>query len=658
MVKSRSPANAASMGWWPALLWPAIGLVVLALLWPGLSGPFLFDDMPNLQHLAHVGGTLEWPRIGSYLASFQGNPGRPLAAMSFLINDVAWPSTPFGFKYTNLMLHLLAGLMAFGLARALVLAYSGGETAEDLRQAGWCGLVASAIWMVHPIQVSPVFLVVQRMTILSAIFVMAGLWTYITLMRRARNAAGVFTALATLASFTALAILCKENGALALLYAWVLHATVLRPMVTGDRAVPGSALARVSIPLAAILPFAALLLDFDAEGNYAMRPFTVLERMLTQSRVIVDYLHAILIPRLGGGGSIFHDDYLVSTGWLNPPATLLCTLLLGGLAVLAWRLRSRFPWAALAVFWFLAGHALESSFLSLELYFEHRNYLPLLGIAMAVAHAVVHAPVRWRRTAGLVLAAWLAMAAFVTHAQAKVWGNEVLLAEIWGAEHPGSSRAVQVRAKVRYERGDSDGARRLFRAAAEQRVGDANAWLYLLLLDCYVDRVTTPQAIERARVQIANQLPDYGTFDQLGLLRERAASQRCAGFGLAEWLDLSEAMLANPRRHSLDLLYYQRGLAFQSLRDFDGTIRSFETAYRVAPQVSYARTLAITFLSADSYAEALRWAVVARDAPMPRIKAWLSQRQPASLALIEHIEQARRASGQEDPASQRAPDSH
>jgi protein O-mannosyl-transferase len=215
---------------------------------------------------------------------------------------------------------------------------------------------------------------------------------------------------------------------------------------------------------------------------------------------------------------------------------------------------------------------MESSFVSLELYFEHRNYLPLLGIAAGVGYSVLNAPEHWRRAAMVLLLGWLAIAAFVTHSQAKVWGNEVLLSEIWAAEHPRSDRAVQVRSKVRYERGDTEGARQIFQDAAARGQGDDNAQLYLLLLDCYGRDATTPQALSRAASELRHDFPDFGTFDQLATLRVRATKNTCRGFGLAEWLTLTDAALANPRGHARYLVHYERALAYQSLRNLDGTV--------------------------------------------------------------------------------------
>src|SRR5690606_23571777 len=169
---------------------------------------FLFDDFPNLQHLSALNGQLTWRSLAHYASLFDGQIGRPLGMLSFAINDSAWPSEPWAFKYTNLLLHLLTGTLIFGLARSLA------HVSFRSRSSDLLALLTAAAWLLHPMQLSTSMLVVQRMTQLSALFAIAGLWGYVALATRARCRLGAVAAIAVLGIGTGLAVLCKENGAL------------------------------------------------------------------------------------------------------------------------------------------------------------------------------------------------------------------------------------------------------------------------------------------------------------------------------------------------------------------------------------------------------------------------------------------------------------
>src|SRR5690606_667347 len=151
---------------------PGILIGAAILSWPALNGPFLFDDFPNLEHLGVLDGRLDLATLAHYASLYRGEPGRPLSMLSFVINDFDWPSTPWSFKYTNLMLHLLIGVLLFGFARSIA-----SVRLKSAHQAEMAALIAAAAWLLHPMQLSTSMLVVQRMTQLSMLFSILGHWT-------------------------------------------------------------------------------------------------------------------------------------------------------------------------------------------------------------------------------------------------------------------------------------------------------------------------------------------------------------------------------------------------------------------------------------------------------------------------------------------------
>lgn len=357
-------------------------LVVLAM-WPGLNGPFLHDDYPNLSLLAVGPPTLDtaWQAATS---NASGPLRRPVANLSLAANYWAHGAQdPFGFKLVNLVLHLLCALAVWLLASTALKLFS---PAADRPAAAGVGLFAAVLWASSPIQVSTVLYVVQRMTQLAALFSLLALWLVLRWLERAD-----FSARSTamhafgFAAFTALAVGSKENAAVVpalagmlTLFWWGSH----RP----DQKAPTPAFRAffwglMLAPTLVLLSLAASLPD-QVLGAYAVRDFTVVERMATQPVVLWFYLQLFLAPILPTMG-LFHDSYPVygPTDW--PSVAAACAWI--GLILIVLALRRRAPILAVGTLWFLIAHGIESSVIGLEMVYEHRNYLPLVGVAMIVA---------------------------------------------------------------------------------------------------------------------------------------------------------------------------------------------------------------------------------------------------------------------------------
>jgi len=573
-------------------------LAYATLVWPALSGPLVFDDFPNLQNLELLDDDV-LGNLGRYLASFIGSPGRPISALSFLINDSAWPSESFSFKHTNLMIHLLNGVLLFGLLRQLA------KACPALPQSPFWPLLAMAAWLFHPLQLSAQMLVVQRMTLLSATFCFIGLWGYIALLQRAKSVLGAFAALSVLGACTILAFLSKENGALLPLFAWVLNATLLRELL------PGKQMAvRRFLQWACILPslavFVAMLYMATRPGAFLSREFTMAERMMTQMHVLADYLRHILMPRLSGSG-IYFDDYPITRSWTQPISTLLMAI--GILASLAFAIakRHRFPIISFAILWFFAGHLLESSILDLELFFEHRNYLPLLGLVLLLSIWAFES--KMRQKLGIALfSLWLLLLGTITALQAPVWGNAELMAVLWTKENPLSLRSAQTLAKYRYDAGNRQAALDGLMQAYDSGIKGADLPMAGLLAKCWNPSLKTNRDLYQESVEaLKNSHYSNSILKSLLLLRQSVQDESCPEIiDSNKWIALSEALLSNPKfsRISESYIRIERAKLFTHQRDLGQTMAEYERAYTVSPSVDLSLKMAEVLISAGLIDEA------------------------------------------------------
>jgi len=421
-----------------------IGCIFAAWLMyqPALSGPFMLDDYENLGVMKV--GVEDIGSLKRYLETGNAGPlGRPVAKLSFLIDDNAWPSSPESFKRTSLYFHLLTGIVLFAALRLLLRSVVARSTSE------WLALSVMAFFLLHPLQVSTTMYVVQRMTVLSGLFVLVGVFFHVYLRTKYSELRPRELALLTLSLglWGGLSILSKESGALLPVFILIIEATIL----SGLR---GGRLFSFWFYLCLVLPTLVLLFYIfywpNWIGSYLHRDFTLLDRISTQPVVLVDYLRAIFSMRSYGLG-LYHDDFTVySSIWHWKPFLALFAISSSiGLSVYY---RKKYPLVCFGVLWFFGGHLLESTLPSLEMYFEHRNYIPIVGPILVFSYFLCcwfPKAVPKLSAIGMVMLFWfLLVSSFSLHGTAKNWSDKNRMVPVWAAEHPNSIRAQMAYAHV------------------------------------------------------------------------------------------------------------------------------------------------------------------------------------------------------------------
>lgn len=437
---------------WPLLLAVlAAVLLVLALFRPGLGGNFIFDDRANIVENVSLYMTgLDHVSALRAAGSFPYGPGlRPLPMLSFGLDYFRSGSfDPAAYKATNLAIHLLTFLVLAGFLRRLLLL--AGRTP---RQAAGLALAVALLWAIHPLQVSSVLYVVQRMQTLASLFLLLGLWAYLDMRRAQREGRAWHRAgLGVLAGW-GLALASKEDAALLPAYTLLLELSVLRFAARSPQLARGLAWGyALAVLLGAGLYLGWVVPHFGSLETFAWRDFNSIERVLTQGRVLLLYLGQIVWP-LPDSMPFYYDSYPVSRGWLSPPSTLLAWLVLAAIAIAAWLLRRRLPLLGLGLLWFLAGHFVTSNVIGLELVFEHRNHFPMIGVILAVAELASRLP---RRLAIGVLVLALAGCAAATGARVHIWGDELRLARKSVELAPDSGRAWMELCRMHHLRSGND----------------------------------------------------------------------------------------------------------------------------------------------------------------------------------------------------------
>lgn len=512
----------------PALLLGVFTLATVLAYAPGLRGPFIFDDAIHI--VANPALMPDAADLQGALASNRTDfSGRPLAMLSFALNAylAGGPARALPFKITNIAIHLLNAALVYWLC-ALLLRQLGETPAGTWSSRRWVAALVAGIWALHPLQLTSVLYVVQRMNSLATLFVLGGLiaFCYGRSAVQVGQPKGYLLMGGGLIGGVALGVACKESAALLPLYAFVIECTLFRvqPPAAIERRRLGLFYGTfVALPALLALLWLAVYSDI-VPRSYSMREFDLYERLLTEARVLWFYVSLLLVPipqRL----SLFHDDLPISTGLTDPWTTLPAILGLVTVTVVALVARRRQPLLSFAVLWFLVGHTMESSFLGLEIAHEHRNYLPSLGVVVGCVYALLRGMERLRISPhvqiGLALLLPVTLAVG-THMRAQTWSSQDGIVSHMVRHHPSSPRAHASLAQLYAERHNALGALQHYRRAADLAPSETS---YLLRL-----------ALTAARSELT------------GMDREHRASETLAGtLGIPRGIDIDNAVIGRAR---------------------------------------------------------------------------------------------------------------
>ena len=425
-------------------------LLTLLIYAPGLSGDFEFDDSVNIldNSAIKIDKLSQANILGAALSGKSGPLGRSVSMLSFAVNYYFTEFEPFFFKLTNVLIHILAGFGVYAFTKQLTLALY--KQADNQRRALHATIVASTtagIWLVHPLNVTSVLYVVQRMTSLAALFTFWALALYIrgrSQTLEGHHAKGLILILIGLGPMTALAALSKENGLLTPYLILCVELIVFR--FASNHKI--TRLLLITLFSAIVLvPLMVGMFNFDrlaayVTSGYLQREFSLSDRLLTQPHVLVFYLRMLLLPSASAMG-IYHDDFPISSSLAQTSSTLLPAAGIFALIFVGIFAIRRAPALAIGILWFFIGHSLESTFFALEMVHEHRNYLPIVGPIFAAAYYFWHSDftalaerIKW----GTVFAAIIVFSA-VTYGRSVEWSHLVDHAAIEAHNHPKSERA-------------------------------------------------------------------------------------------------------------------------------------------------------------------------------------------------------------------------
>mgnify|MGYP005833545805 CR=1 FL=1 len=616
-----------------------LAVLFVPYMWSGVQGGFVWDDDETIvknRFIEHWGNARLLFSL-RYFQAFTEATYRPVVTFSYFVDAFLWGKEPAGYHATQFVVHFLVACLVYALGCRMGVSPTG----------AWIGAAAFAVL---PVNAEAVACVSLREDLLSALFVLGGLYLYIC----ARDRWRWVLALGAAACY-ALALFSKENALVLpiMLVLWeLLFAGQGRPVVRQA--------GRRLFPMLVVLVFYCIVrFGLMTYPSGPPKPWGLGSALVSVPRVWMGYLVRVFFPlhlRLEYGvepvRSVFSAAFVVPVAALGVVGSMLAVM------------RRRRPDVCFFGLWFFVFLLPVSNVVPLWNETANRYvYLPAAGLcallALGVSALERRATFGWARTACVPLGVCLVMFLVLSIHYNDQWRDARAL---WAYQVRFYPRTHQVRrnlglgyqelAAVTRQGVMFDKAEKQFRLAlalepAEAAIHRNLAYLYVLRGDLwganehyslYVRR-TFPAVIDREAVG------DLGTtFVQLGALQlasrvfevlvERASGYADGYVKLAA-LRLREGRLADAARLSqeaLDRDRYHVGalLVFSQAMEQSGrhevALDTLRYALGVVPKsAEVSMHLARVLNRLEKYDEAREVAAAAlvQQVLEPTMRAWL-----------------------------------
>jgi hypothetical protein len=357
----------------------AIGLIVgvaLVAYSNTFQVPFHFDDRPNITQNPNVQiKVFSWDPIERLIKNTYKKSIRVFSYFTFSLNYYFGGFNVFGYHLVNFLVHIASGIFLYWF---LLLTFNLPSLKEKYGSISYkVALFTSLIFISHPIQTQSVTYIVQRMASMAGMFYLLSLVLYIK-GRLSTGGPRIFYFAGMVLSYL-LGVFSKENVVILPLFIALYEFYFFQKLDLSPRgrniffALIGGLLVLGAFGFAI---WGKRYIDVTIEG-YQGRAFTMLERVLTQSRIVLYYLTLLVFPHPSRLNLDY--DFPISKTILDPPTTLISILIIAGLMGYSiWTAKKR-PVLSFCILWYFGNLVIESSIFPLEMVYEHRLYLPAIG---------------------------------------------------------------------------------------------------------------------------------------------------------------------------------------------------------------------------------------------------------------------------------------
>jgi len=378
-----------------------LALIIAIIYSNTLFQEWHFDDYPNIiedtiLHWKNITFNSIWNTVTTD-GFGQNSISRPIPRLTFALNYYFTGLNTLSYHLTNIVIHLITSFFVYLVFQKtlIILKTRGGVNFADYTCQD-IALLGAVLWAIHPLQTQAVTYIVQRMASMAAMFYIMAMFFYI----QGRLKDGEFKAVLFFCAtfvFWLFAVLSKENAVLLplsiIIYELIFFGLTKRKILYILCLLFLFAVSAVCVLLftqgnnsGSLYEMYSALLDRINEP-YTHRPFNMMERLLTEPRILVWYLFLIFCP-ISDFLSL-ESDITVSTGIFQPISTFTSIIYLLMILSVSVFYYKKIKIISYAVLFFFVNHIVESTFFGLELYFEHRNYLPSIFLYLAISYGLM-----------------------------------------------------------------------------------------------------------------------------------------------------------------------------------------------------------------------------------------------------------------------------
>lgn len=482
--------------------------------------PFQWDEVaqilenPVIRDLDnYISGTKGYTYVSNHY-----NPRRSVGYLTFALNYHFGGFRVTGYHVVNLLIHIANAILAYFLVILTFRTpyFSGQQSANSdqrsrssdspftIHHSRLIALLTALLFISHPIQTQAVTYVVQRFASLAAMFYLLSLLMYIQ-GRLASGQAGRLAGYSLSLLFAVFAMNTKEITftlpVMLALYEGIFFRSSLKKRFLTLLPV----VLVLVIVLISVSHSGKSLGEMLSDATESTRVQTAMSRgdyLLTQMRVITTYIRLIFLPV----NQNFDYDYPVERTFFTLPvffSFLFLAALLGTAVYLLYRSgqeatgsseqtgaeggRSRndsrsaihyFRFIGFGILWFFIALSVESSIIPIrDVIFEHRVYLPSVGLFAAITTGVLVAAQRLKMEKVAMSVLMLAILIFsgATYARNTVWASKISLWEDVTQKSPNKARGHNNLGIFYSEQGFLDKGSREFQAAIEINPGYSDA---------------------------------------------------------------------------------------------------------------------------------------------------------------------------------------